>query len=57
MSSHCYHIKVLSKHHTVELLVLDVQLHAFLTWALDGGEPSASHCGSFSVRQAAVCAW
>jgi hypothetical protein len=56
--SHSYHVKVLSKvSYSVELLVLEVQLHAFLTWTLDGDELSASHCGCFSVRQAAVCAY
>jgi hypothetical protein len=56
ISSRFYHVKVLSKVlYCVELLVLEVQLHAFLTWALDGGQPLASHCGCFSVRQAAVC--
>lgn len=55
--SHSYHVKVLREvSYCVELLMLEVQLHAFLTWALDGGEPSASHCGGFSVRQAAVYA-
>jgi len=58
ISSHSYHAKALSKvSYSVELLVLEVQLHAFLTWALDGDEPSASHCGCFSVRQAAVYAY
>jgi len=55
ISSHSYHVRVLSKvSYSVELLVLEVQLQAFLTWALNGGETSASHCGCFILRQAAV---